>query len=83
MKRTAVPEFAAKLDGPKGKMLLEMMEGLSGQLDPKAADFVYLRITGDKAKASITGRVKNFGEVSHSFRLRRVGDVWLVAPPEL
>lgn len=83
IKRTVVPEFAAKVDGPKGKMLLEMIEGFNGRLDPKTADFVYLRITGEKAKASIAGRVKDFGEVSFEVRLRRVGDVWLVAPPEL
>jgi hypothetical protein len=77
IKRVVIAEVRAELDGAKGASTMKFLQADSA--DPKTADFDSLTINGNVAKAKITVRRKSLTETT-GYELRKVGDVWLVAP---
>lgn len=77
IKRLVIAEVRSELDGPKAAATMKFLQADSA--DPKTAEFDSLTVNGNIAKAKITVRRKSSTETT-GFELRKVGEVWLVAP---
>jgi hypothetical protein len=77
IKRNIVPEAAKALDSPDAERAMKAMKMFAA--NPKGADIEGLFVIGDTAKVKLVELVD--GRKSYTSKnLRRVGDVWLVAP---
>jgi hypothetical protein len=77
IKRVVIAEVRAELDGPKGADTIKFLKADSA--DPKTAEFGSLTVDSNVAKAKIIKRFKD-GTETTGYELRKVGEVWLVAP---
>lgn len=79
LKRAVTASIAQKLGEPGSEVELKLMNMLS-PLPAELSTFDSLKIYGDVAKANISAKIDDEHVIKNQHTLRRVGDVWLVAP---